>query len=159
MTGSGRPRGPGAVVRSAYLAANRGRYAEANKAAMPEWVERLRRTSASLRKSAMLLSRAMRRSSNPKKAAILKIAADSWELADPNLCWKTTTRSRSIKSVRVLQERVRGRHAEVRVALRLTDGRLVDEKESLVWNGRQWLIGEPRRRRTRVSGLLRQGAK
>src|SRR5215475_12463824 len=80
---------PGAVVRKAYLAANRGRFAEANrlvtaKAVASVWEAR--------KKVAKVLGLQVRRS-------------------DRYGTWKGLTRGCSIRKLVVRQERVRGRYA------------------------------------------------
>jgi hypothetical protein len=61
--------------------------------------------------------------------------------ADPNFCWKVTTRHGSIQSIEIVKQRIRDDRATVVVTLQLNDGSVVNEKETLVWNGERWLIG------------------
>jgi len=106
-------------VRKAYLAANRGRFADANRLVTPkavasDWEAR--------RKLAEVLGRRLLRS-------------------DRYRTWKGLTRGCSIRELVVREERVRGRYATVAFTLTLNGGRSVRETERLVRKGHRWLIG------------------
>ena len=73
------------VVRSAYLAANRGRFADANRLVDRKALRRLAQSRSRLR--SLLGGSAFR---------------------DPNSVWKALTRDRSLRAVSIVQETVRG---------------------------------------------------
>jgi hypothetical protein len=131
---------PGAVVIRAYLAANRGRYADANREVAPDFATQLESSSASLKESITLLSK-FRRLPNREGPDLGDLAGILKRCADPNFCWKVTTRHGSIQSIEIVKQRIRDDRATVVVTLQLNDGSVVNEKETLVWNGERWLIG------------------
>jgi hypothetical protein len=132
---------PGAVVVRAYLAANRGRYAEANRQVVPDVVRQLQATGSSLKQSLRFLSEFERDYPNGGKVDLGEVIAIAKLCSDPHFCWKVVTREGSIQSVEVVREQIRGQRAKVVVAVHLRDGSVVEEKETLLWNGDRWLIG------------------
>jgi hypothetical protein len=135
--------GPGVVVCSAYLAANRGRFTEANRYVAPPIVRSLRKSQASLRSSRIRMRATLPKvSSASQRKRLRRILADLSMFLDPNFCWRMTTRGGSISSVKVIREVIRGTQAQVTVALRLKSGGVVKQKEKLTRTRRGWLIGE-----------------
>jgi hypothetical protein len=143
VKGRERSLSPGEVVARAYRAANRGRYADAN-----------RYISRSVLRS-MQLSRRVMRGSRKKIAASLATVQDKKQrtqlerllettrhFEDSNYSWKLSTRRGSIASLEVARETIRGDNAIVTLRLRLVDGKVVSEREPLVRTRAGWRIGD-----------------
>jgi hypothetical protein len=142
QTNASRIEGPGAVVRKAYLAANRGRYADANRYVAPGVLRSLTKTRRSLERTSKTIRRHLPKMQNARRREQLAAMLDGGDVfQDPYFCWKATTRNRCIMSVEVLTERIQGKRATVAVALRLKTGEIVEERERLVRTASGWRIG------------------
>jgi hypothetical protein len=140
---------PGAVVRRAYLAANRGRFCDANRCVAPK----LRPPAPGIREITSRIWGQLRRAQTLDVKLKTEIAATllaTRRFADPNFCWKAMTRNRSLESVTVTREVIRGDRATVHLALRLKNGESRTEHERLVRTRAGWLIGDPEHFRTRT---------
>jgi hypothetical protein len=90
----------------------------------------------------MLLSATLPVVKDPRARRRLKAQLDSMTpFGDPFFCWKCNTHGRSIESIAVVRETVRGDRATVTLALRLADGRVVKDRERLVYTSNGWFIG------------------
>jgi hypothetical protein len=129
-------------VRRAYLAANRGRFAEANRWLTNEAQRILSVASVRSRRNLDKIRRSLDevRDSRTRLTLVKLLDLSRW-LADPHLCWKAATRDKGISTVTVTRVVVRGPRAKVYFTLRLTNGRSVRERESLVRRRGRWLIG------------------
>jgi hypothetical protein len=130
-------------VRRAYLAANRGRFSQANQYLAPTLVNGMSGRNdviasalSSLNKATALDGRAREK----LREAFLLMRP----LFQPNFCWKAMTCGRTLASVEVARELVRGNRATVHLTLRLKNGKVHTEKERLVRTSRGWLIGDPK---------------
>jgi hypothetical protein len=132
---------PVAVVIRAYRAANRRRFAEANRSLTPRLREGLRSSAKSIRASNRLMLATARRSRNPKQQAELRAIVRSLrQFEDPHFCWKGSTQGGSIESIDVLKATVRKDRAFVKLALRLEGGYSRVERQRLIRGRHGWLI-------------------
>jgi hypothetical protein len=144
---SGKDRGadlatPGAVARRAHLAANRGRFAEANRCVVPTLVEEVSRIGPTLRAAQRALDRADKLD-GPTRGNIQATLDKARRFAQPNFCWNAMTRNRSLVSVAITREVIKGDRATVHLTLRLTNGDVRTERERLVRTRGGWLLGDP----------------
>lgn len=136
---------PGSVVMRAYLAANRGRYSEANQHLAPSVIKDADRYATSIRRSRSALIKTLPRIPNARRRLqFRRFATAIRPFEDPYFClrsgWRSQTRERSIESIRVLREHVRRGRATVFLALHLTGGKSVKDTEHLVRVRGRWFI-------------------
>jgi hypothetical protein len=133
---------PEVVVRRAYLAANRGRFAEANGWVTNEVRRRLSVASARARRNVHCLRRSLAKVHDPgRRFVLVKLLEVSRWLRDPNFCWKAATRDKKIRTIKVTRVVLKGQRAKVYFTLRLANGRSVRENERLVYRRGRWFIG------------------
>jgi hypothetical protein len=133
---------PGAVVRRAYIAANRGRFSEANRYLAPKLV---RGTTDPIPSVLSLFDEATAIDARAR-AKLREAFMLMRPLFKANFCWKVVTRGRTLASVEVARELVRGDRATVHVTLRLKNGDVHTDTERLVRTSGGWLIGDPKHR-------------
>jgi len=144
-TGSGssiRDERPSEVVRRAYLAANRGRFADANRWVTPVMLTSLAASRTHFVRAVRDIRKQLRQVADAKtRRQMQELLTQARWLADRHLCWKSTTRNRSIAKLTVTREVRRGNQAKVYLTLRLKNGKSAQESEHLVWTKGRWLIG------------------
>jgi len=129
-------------VRRAYQAANRGRYAEANRSVTPAMLKSLADSRVQFQQAvAEVRKQLIHVRSGKTRAQLVKLLAQARCLADRNLCWKSTTRNRSLDTVTVTRTVRRGNKAKVYMTLRLKNGKAARDSEHLVRTKGRWLIG------------------
>jgi hypothetical protein len=134
---------PGEVVARAYRAANRGRYAEANRYVAPDVrrsLQRSRKVMRASRKKVLATLAAVH--DQQRKAQVRRLLESTRTFEDPHYCWKLSTRGGAILSVAVSRETVRSDRATVTLTLRLRDGSVVTEREPLIRTRSGWRIGD-----------------
>ena len=139
MTSHGRP---GVVVSRAYRAANRGRYGDANRHVLPALVRQLAKYAKSIRASNRLLSAHARKlGTGAERKRLEALLSQLRRFEDRHFCWKATTHGRTMESLTVIRETVRGDSAIVTLDVTFADGRSCREKERLVRTPGGWRIG------------------
>ena len=134
---------PGEVVTRAYRAANRGRYADANRFVSPHILRTMQLSRRAMRSSRTALARTLLSTADRKRKAQLKSLLETTRhFEDPNYCWKLSTRCGSLAAIEVARERIRRDSAIVTLTLRLRDGNVVTEREPLVKTRAGWRIGD-----------------
>ena len=136
---------PGEVVARAYRAANRGRYAEANRYVAPDVRRNLlrsRRLMRASRKKALAKLAAVQ--DRQRRAQIHRLLESTETFEDPHFCWKLSTRGGTLHSVAVARETVRGDTATVTLTLHLRTGGVVTEREPLIRTRSGWRLGDGR---------------
>ena len=134
---------PGEVVARAYRAANRGKYSEANEYVAPAVRRSLLRSMRAMRasrKKALTILASLR--DKERRAQIRRLLKSTRPFEDPHYCWKLSTRGRTLDSVAVARETVRGKTATVTLTLRLRNGGVVTEREPLIRTRSGWRIGD-----------------
>src|SRR5258706_12629782 len=103
---------PGSVVMQAYLAANRGRYVEANRHLAPSIMRDASRSATSIRRSRKSIVKILPRVPAPRRLHLRRFLAAIRPFEDPDFClrseWRSQTHNRSIESLEVMRERLRG---------------------------------------------------
>ena len=147
---------PAEVVRRAYGAANRRRFAEADRWTVPEMARSVRQSTSDIRDGAAEVGKQARAlPGGALRESLLELAAQLARLGparDPHSCWRSITRRGSISSLEIIRQTIRGNRATVSLRLRLTSGEVVREVERLVRTNAGWLIGERPSGRRRTTG-------
>jgi hypothetical protein len=134
-------RSPSAVVLSAYRAANRGRYSEANRLLSARHRNSRASSAAGIRHSNRQIAAALPGIQSPAMRAQLKTLSQTMaEFEDPHFLWKGSTQGGSITAIDVIREVTRGARATVTLALRLADGRTRVERNKLRRTRDSWEI-------------------
>ncbi len=132
---------PSAVVASAYRAANRGRYAVANRFLSARLRDGRLSSAVGIRKSNRALAAILPQIKNQaRRAKLRKVCETMREFEDPHFLWKGSTQGGTITGIEVLRETVRQANATVTIALRLSDGRVRIERNRLRRSGAGWAI-------------------
>jgi len=132
---------PSAVVLSAYRAANRGRYAFANRFLSPTYLDMRHSSATNLRESNRQIRRLLPTVANRgTRARLLSLYDSTHPFEDPHFLWKGSTQGGTVKQFDVLGETVRSRRAMVTLALRLADGRVRIERIRLAQTQGRWEI-------------------
>jgi hypothetical protein len=133
---------PGDVVARAYRAANRGRFAEANKYVLPTvWQSTLHSAKLMRSNCQKLAAQISTMRDQDLKERLAHLLAGAKQFRDPHHCWKLSTRCGSIRQIESVRERIRRDKATVTLTLRLDDGTVVTEREPLVRTTSGWRIG------------------
>jgi hypothetical protein len=132
---------PSAVVASAYRAANRGRYAAANRFLSVRHRDSRLASAVGMRKSNRALAGALSRIKNrAQRLKLQQLCETLRQFEDPHFLWKGSTQGGRIKSIDVLRQTIREASATVTIALRLSDGRTRIERNRLRRSGAGWVI-------------------
>lgn len=137
---------PGEVVVAAYWAANKGRFARANRFLVPTLAKAIAVRGRRLMASAERLARTAKRLRDPgQRNRIMSVARAIRMLApvrDAHFCWRAATRGRALADVTVTRQVIRGTRARVYLRLLLRNGKVEKDSEPLVQRSGKWLIGE-----------------
>lgn len=134
---------PGDVVARAYRAANRGRFAEANRHVAPDVRRSLQRSRKLMQASRKKILAQLAAVQDERRQAQLRgLLKTTRTFEDPHYCWKLSTRCGALQSVAVSRETVRGDRATVTLTLRLREGSVVTEREPLIRTRSGWRIGD-----------------
>jgi len=126
-------RTPSEVILAAYRAANRGRFAAANRLVAPSVVKSLEQSTSCIRDA----SRSFRKSSDPE---IRAFGLAGRFFTDRYICWKAVTYNGSLVSVEATREVIKGNRATVSLRLRLLSGDVVKTRQTLVRQSGNWLV-------------------
>ena len=139
--GMRRQTSPSAVVASAYRAANRGRYAVANRFLSVRHRDSRLSSAFGIRKSNRALAAILPKIKKPARRAKLRELCETMrQFEDPHFLWKGSTQGGTITGIDVLRETIRQASATVTIALRLSDGRVRIERNRLHRAGAAWAI-------------------
>ena len=138
MTRNGRS--PSEIVASAYRAANRGRYGQADRY-LTAGFRKQRHAITDMRAANQKLAATLPCVRSPReRAKLAKLLVTLRQFEDPHYLWKGSTQGRSISSIDVIRETIRPGQALVTVALQLSDGRTRIERNRLVRSNGRWAI-------------------
>src|SRR4029453_15035571 len=140
MALNGADRSPSTVVLAAYRAANRGRFADANRHVTSRLRNSFYASAKSIRASNASIMRSLQRRKPPDDVRLRELVQDLRQFEDPHYCWKGSTQGGSIIDIRVPRQTTPKRAAFVTVALQLADGRVRVERSRLLQKRSQWLI-------------------
>ena len=116
-----------------YRAANRERFAEANRLVTPALVKSVSESTSGIRR----VSSGFETSADPEIRAFGRVGTF---FTDPNMCWKAVTYGRSLVSIEATREIIRGDLATVFLRLRLLNGKVVNTQQRLRIQKRQWKV-------------------
>jgi hypothetical protein len=132
---------PADIVARAYRAANRRRFADANRHLTLRLRNMFHASARNTRVSNARMTAILPRiKSADERARLQQLVQGLRQFEDPNFCWKGSTQGGSIRSIEVVRAQLRKRTAFVKVALRLADGRVRVERSRLVWKMKRWFI-------------------
>ena len=143
-------RAPSQVLVAAYRAANRGRFAAANRLVAPSVVKSLEQSTSGIRHASL----SFENSADPEIRAFGRAGR---YFTDRYICWKAVTYNKSLISVEATREVIKGNRATVFLRLRLPSGEVVKTRQTLVLQSGKWLVDSfwvkrrpnPRLQRTR----------
>ncbi|MFH1706526.1 MAG: hypothetical protein ABIF71_01210 [Planctomycetota bacterium] len=133
------------VVR-AYIAANGGRYAVANKYVQPCVLREVARTRRQMARQfsvfeeldPLLADDPQFRRWVASFGCLIRLM-----IHDPNWSWKESIHRRSLAKVEITRVTVRGNRGKVYFKLHLRNGKIVRDDEPVVRLKGRWFIGEP----------------